>query len=339
MHDDPKELPPQNPHESIDLPGDRDPADASSKGEASGGLTASADETRQEEGTASTERSTSPERITTPPPAEEGTPSVATPEPTREATPATGATTGAGPTATTTGGPRATAATQQRTYAPGERAAPPRPVEREEESSSNRGRWVAGAVAVAGATAAAPVVYRSITGHWPFQGSQAEPVHVRTTLNIHRPSREVYDFWRSLDHLPRFMRHLEEVETLDEKRSRWTARSPAGKKVSWEAEITEERPGELLAWRSVEGSEVETAGRVSFRDQAEGRGTRMEVDMRLTPPGGRAGKALADLLEPATERQIREDLRRFKNLMEAGEVPTNHEQPGRPGQAAATTTA
>ncbi len=124
------------------------------------------------------------------------------------------------------------------------------------------------------------------------------------------------------------MRHLESVQETGGRRSHWVARSPVGgAPVEWDAEIVEERDGQLLSWRSVEGSQVPNSGSVLFEDDPAGRGTRVRVHMGLVPPGGAAGRLAGKALEPLTARQVHEDLRRFKSLVEAGEIPTNDGQP------------
>ena len=183
------------------------------------------------------------------------------------------------------------------------------------------------AIAVSGATAVAlPLVYRGATGRWPLEPSLARSVRVATAVTIRRSPEEIYDFWRRLENLPRFMRHLESVEEIDAHRSRWIARTPLGN-VSWEAEITDEERGNRISWRSVDGSQVDTWGRVELDQAAPGRGTLVRVEMSLQPPGGRAGRVAAALLQPVTEKEIGQDLRRFKALMEAGEIPTTQGQP------------
>jgi uncharacterized membrane protein len=123
-----------------------------------------------------------------------------------------------------------------------------------------------------------------------------------------------------LTNLPRFMSHLERVEPLDERRSRWTARAPAGMRVQWEAETVEERPNELLAWRSLPGADIDNTGRVTFRANPGGRGTRLKVQLRYVPPGGRLGAAVARLFGEEPEQQIHDDLRLLKQVLETGEA-------------------
>jgi uncharacterized membrane protein len=145
-------------------------------------------------------------------------------------------------------------------------------------------------------------------------------VHVRKATTIRKPQEEVYDFWRDLENLPRFMVHLESVQVLDETRSRWRARGPAGRSVEWEAELVEERPAELLRWRSRPGADVEHAGTVRLSPAPGDRGTEVVVELTYAPPGGELGALAAKMLgeEPAT--QLADDQRRLKQVLETGEL-------------------
>jgi len=147
-------------------------------------------------------------------------------------------------------------------------------------------------------------------------------VNVDEGVTIDRPISELYRFWRNLENLPRFMTHLESVERVTDTLSRWRAKGPAGTDVEWNAEIINEVPDQVIGWKSIEGSDVVSAGSVNF-DDAGGRGTRVRVRLQYSPPGGKLGAAIARLMgsDPAT--QIREDLRSFKQIVEAGEIATN----------------
>lgn len=151
-------------------------------------------------------------------------------------------------------------------------------------------------------------------------------IRVDKAITVNRPSAELYSFWRKLENLPRFMKHLESVTELDSKRSKWVAKGPLGKSVEWTAEIINEIPGQLLAWRSLEGSEVANAGSVQFKPSAGGRETIVRVEMRYDPPGGTLGAVFAKLFGEEPNLQVQEDLRRFKSLIEAGEIPTTEGQ-------------
>lgn len=141
---------------------------------------------------------------------------------------------------------------------------------------------------------------------------------VEESVTINEPVEILYRFWRNLENLPRFMRHLESVERVTATLSRWRAKGPGGTTVEWNAEIINEVPNQVIGWRSIEGSDVVSAGSVHFDDAGQGRGTRVRVRLQYSPPGGKVGAAIAKLLgrDPASE--IREDLRQFKQLVESG---------------------
>ncbi len=143
---------------------------------------------------------------------------------------------------------------------------------------------------------------------------------VKKSLIINRSPEELYQFWHDFENLPRFMLHLESVRVTGEGHSHWVAKAPAGTTVEWDAEITEDRPGELIAWRSLEGADVENSGSVHFKGAPGGRGTIVRVEMEYNPPGGRIGGLVAKLTGDDPGRQAQEALRCFKQLMEAGEV-------------------
>jgi len=147
---------------------------------------------------------------------------------------------------------------------------------------------------------------------------RGEGVRVDERIVLNRPRSEVYRFWRNLENLPRFMDHLESVTVLDEERSHWVARGPAGTRVEWDAVIHNEIPNELIAWRSLEGSEVDNAGSVHFSPTENG-DTEVRVVLRYDPPAGKLGAAVARLLGEDPSRQVADDLRRLKQVVEAGE--------------------
>jgi uncharacterized membrane protein len=152
-------------------------------------------------------------------------------------------------------------------------------------------------------------------------------VNVLESVTMNRPVADLYRFWRNLENLPQFMRHLESVEKVTDTISHWRAQGPARMIVEWDAEIYNEIPNKLIAWRSLEGADVVSAGSVNFDEAAGGRGTRVTVHLQYSPPGGKVGAAVAKLFGRDAETEIREDLRRFKQLIEAGEVPTTSGQP------------
>jgi len=177
--------------------------------------------------------------------------------------------------------------------------------------------------------------YRSLTGHCPvYQAagittarSASEPLHAEKSLTINRPAEDLYRFWHDFANLPRFMKHLESVSISSDRRSHWIANGPANTHVEWDAEITEDRPNQLIAWRSLAGAQVDNSGTVHFEPASGGRGTIVRVMIDYSPPAGALGVAVAKLFGEAPQQQIEGDLRRFKNLMEAGEIPTTTGQP------------
>jgi len=152
-------------------------------------------------------------------------------------------------------------------------------------------------------------------------------IQIDRAVTINRPRAKVYRFWRNLENLPRFMTHLESVRFTADQRSHWVAKGPLGRPVQWDAEIVEDVKNERIAWASIPGSTVKNSGRVEFREAPGGRGTEVRVSMTYNPPGGSAGAAVAKLLGKDAATGVREDLRRFKQIMEAGEAPTNDGQP------------
>jgi uncharacterized membrane protein len=142
-------------------------------------------------------------------------------------------------------------------------------------------------------------------------------------LTIARSREELYRFWRNLENFPRFMENVVSVRMLDDRRSHWVVEAPGGRTVEWESEIVEDIPNELLSWRSVEGADVEHSGRIEFRDAQGNRGTVMTVTLLYDPPAGKLGKLIAKLFQEEPRIQSRRDLRRFKQLMETGEITTS----------------
>ena len=195
-----------------------------------------------------------------------------------------------------------------------------------------------GALVWRGATGVCPVYSAAgISTAGEHQGQQVSVPYgrgtqVEKTVTINAPADRLYTFWRNFENLPRFMENLEEVEVIDDKRSRWVATGPAGFDVQWEAEIINEVPNELIGWRSVEGSTVDNAGSVHFTPATGGRGTEVKVVLRYDPPGGKLGAAVSRVLGEDPDWQVQEDLRRLKMLIESGEIATIEDQPS--GRAA-----
>lgn len=152
-------------------------------------------------------------------------------------------------------------------------------------------------------------------------------IRARAAVTINQPRERIFQFWRQLENLPRFMRHLVSVEPADGVRSHWVALGPAGKKVEWDAEIINEIPNQLIAWKSLPGSDVASAGSVRFQDAPGGRGTEIRVDLQYNPPAGIVGAHIARLFGREPEQEIEADLGRLKQFLEGGEVATTQGQP------------
>ena len=143
------------------------------------------------------------------------------------------------------------------------------------------------------------------------------------SYTIHKSPEELYRFWKNFENLPRFMRHLESVKKIDERRSHWVACGPAGYRVEWDAEIINDEPDQTIAWRSLGNADVDNAGSVRFVPHFDGRGTDVKVVIAYIPPAGRVGWAIARLFGADPQDQIREDLGRFKTMIESGELATS----------------
>jgi uncharacterized membrane protein len=210
-----------------------------------------------------------------------------------------------------------------------------------------------GAAAIAGAA----LLYRGATGHCDFyqvlgvnhagamhgprikgtgviadRGSDTRAqlggergIHVEESVTVNRPLSELYRFWRDFENLPQFMQHLESVSMRDEGISHWVARGPAGTRVEWDARIINEVENKVIGWQSLDGSTISSAGSVNFDEDPHG--TRVSVHLQYNPPGGKAGAAVARLFGEEPNQTIREDLRRLKQLLEAGEIATTDGQP------------
>jgi uncharacterized membrane protein len=182
---------------------------------------------------------------------------------------------------------------------------------------ANRRRLATTAAALAGAAAVDLICAQQLTRGMTTRGGSTPVV---ATLKINRSREDLYKAWRDFTKLPRWMKHLVSVEMRDDRRSHWVATGPAGSTVEWDADITEDRPNEMIAWRSVEGSDIDHSGVVRFEPAAGNRGTMVTLDMRYAPPGGTVGSAVAAWFGEDPPQSIKMDLRRFKQVMETGEV-------------------
>jgi uncharacterized membrane protein len=192
--------------------------------------------------------------------------------------------------------------------------------------SGARGRTVAAAVAVAGITALDLTAARRSRPGAGTASSSGGDLELRAAVTVAKPAQEVYDFWRGLERLPSFMTHLRSVEWTGEGRTRWTAEAPVGT-VTWEAELVEDVPGEVIAWRSLPGADVDNSGSVRFAPAPADRGTEVRVRLRYALPGGRAGALVARLAGEDPHQQVEDDLRRFKQVVETGDVVRSEGSP------------
>ena len=199
------------------------------------------------------------------------------------------------------------------------------------------------------AAAGGYLTYRGMSGHCPVSerigrntaGEQAgpiQPIEISTSLTVYKPREEVYQFWRRLENLPRFMTHLKEVRQVNSTHSHWIAQLGGGKvaetvgSVAWDAQIIHETANERLVWKSVEGASIDNAGEVRFSDSPDGFGTRIHATIRYRPPVGRLGGAIMKLFNPAFSQLIEQDLRRFKEVIEKGEQTMVQELPSETAQ-------
>lgn len=159
-----------------------------------------------------------------------------------------------------------------------------------------------------------------------FAGSRlhasSAPMIASSTMQVNCTPQQAFEFWRNFENLPLFMHHVDNVSILDERRSRWVAAGPLGSRIRWDAEIVAERPGELISWRSLPDSDIEVDGYVEFRHAPGQRGAFVSANIIYSPPAGKLGGAIARLLGKDPGFLMRQDLRRFKALIEAGEIPT-----------------
>lgn len=186
---------------------------------------------------------------------------------------------------------------------------------------ARRGRLAATTTAVAGITALDVLSSRQLTaGNGSLVAAARRPVAARKRITINRPAEDLYRFWRDVTNFPTFMEHVRAVHLTGDRRSHWIATGPAGTTIEWDAEVTEERPHERIAWRTLGGAELPHSGSVRFEPAPGGRGTEVTVDIEYAPPGGAITAKIAKVFGQAPEQRLQEDLRRFKQLMETGEL-------------------
>jgi uncharacterized membrane protein len=157
--------------------------------------------------------------------------------------------------------------------------------------------------------------------------AQEPPLHLKATITVRRDADALYAFWRDFERFPSFMAHLEEVRSSGPDRSHWTARGPLGMTAEWDADVTEDVQGERISWRSAEGSKIENSGTVRFVAAPADQGTEVHVELRYAIPGGAIGATLARLFGEEPAMQVKDDLRRFKQIVETGEVARSDGSP------------
>ncbi len=180
------------------------------------------------------------------------------------------------------------------------------------------------------ALAGGGLIYRGVTAQTGIQDTLGmnNSIKVEKTVTISNKSpEELYRFWRNFENLPRFMKHIKHISVINDKRSHWITTAPMGGSVEWDAEIINEQENRLIAWASVEGADIDNSGFVRFQPAPDGRGTEVKVVIEYNPPGGAVGDAIAKLFGEEPKQQIGDELRRFKMLMEAGEIATVEGQP------------
>ncbi len=195
--------------------------------------------------------------------------------------------------------------------------------------------WVLGAVALGAAVGAQYALYQRITDQRPRGAHDSAPGRtarmrrfggyavVGRTVTINKPRAELYAFWRDFPNLATFMQNVERIEMSGPDLSRWTIAAPMGQKVKVVTRVVADRPDEMIAWRSTEASDIDTEGRVSFRDAPGERGTEVEAIIAYKPPAGELGRIIAKMFQREPGQQGRRELKRFKMLMETGEIATS----------------
>jgi uncharacterized membrane protein len=176
---------------------------------------------------------------------------------------------------------------------------------------------------IQGVAAGGLMLYRGATGVCPVykqlgkDTTDPEAINITEDIVVNAPIEKVYAFWRELSNLPKFMEHLKSVEELGDQVSLWTANTPGGLvDLQWNAEITREQKGEYIGWQSLEGSMIDNAGKVEFKESLSGTGTELHIEIDYFPPAGSVGRGIASLFNGIFERMIREDIQRFKTYAE-----------------------
>ena len=193
------------------------------------------------------------------------------------------------------------------------------------DGAGRRRQWITGIV---GVTALGGYTAMRMRKKKDRDSTAEQPrTELTAAVTVRKPLAEVFGAWEQVENLPVFMEHVESVQTTVNGRSRWRAKGPAGHSVEWEAEVVAKTPNELIRWRSVEGSEVDNSGELRFTPAPGGRGTEVHLRMRYEAPAGKLGDVLARLLGDDPAQQVKDDLRRFKQVLETGEVVRSDSTP------------
>lgn len=179
---------------------------------------------------------------------------------------------------------------------------------------------------IQGAAAGGLMLYRGATGFCPIykqldkDTTDPQAINITEHITVNAPKEEVYAFWRNLSNLPKFMKHLKNVDEISDKVSLWEANTPGGLlDLTWNAEITREEEGVYLGWQSLEGSMIDNAGKIEFKDSLNGTGTEMQIEIDYFPPAGSVGRGITSLFNGIFERMIRQDIQNFKAYAEAAD--------------------
>lgn len=184
-------------------------------------------------------------------------------------------------------------------------------------------------IAIQEAAVGGYLIYRGATGYCPLyakldkDSTDVQPITITERFVVNRPREEVYSFWRKLENLPKFMKHLASVEEKDNTHSHWVANIPGElMTVSWNAEITKEEENSYIGWQSTEGSMIDNAGKVEFKEAVSGVGTELNIELSYFPPAGHIGRGIASLFNGLFEKMVREDVTNFKHYVEGDEYQT-----------------
>jgi uncharacterized membrane protein len=194
-------------------------------------------------------------------------------------------------------------------------------------NGNNRTKVAAATAAVAGITALDVMCSKQLSQK-PFGGTRTvQQYDFKKVITINRSPEELYQFWHNFENLPRFMKHLKSVTVSGGTRSHWVALAPGGGSVAWDAEMIQDIPNKAISWQSAPDSTVQNSGTVHFLPATGGRGTIIKVDLQYRPPLGALGATFAKIMGESPEHQVMSDLRRLKQLLETGEIPTTEGQP------------